>query len=110
MIRGLVGDGAASEVETFIRTLELPTFEEIINDPKRTLIPKNPSSKYALSSMIARFAKRENFKQVLIYCSRDEFGREFATRTALDATERDSSLCDTKAWIDWANKNNDLHL
>ena len=46
----------------------------------------------------------------MTYISRSEFGRDFETVTALDATKRDATLCDTKAWIEWANKNNDLHM
>ena len=58
----------------------------------------------------ARYAKRENFAKIVQYVQRGEFGRDFETVTALDATKRDSTLCDTKAWVEWANKNKDLHL
>jgi hypothetical protein len=110
LVRGLVGDGPAGEFEVYMKGLNLPSIEDIVKDPKRCMIPKEPSSKYALSSMLARFATRANFAAVVTYCSRSEFGRDFETVTALDATKRDSTLCDTKAWIEWANKNNDLHL
>ena len=60
--------------------------------------------------MLARFADRGNFSAIVTYIQRSEFGRDFETVTALDATKRDVLLCDTKAWIEWANKNNDLHL
>ena len=110
LVRGLVGEGAAGEFEVYMKGLNLPSLEDIEKDPKRTMIPKDPSSKYALSSMLARFATRQNFAAIVTYCSRSDFGRDFETVTALDATKRDSTLCDTKAWIEWANKNNDLHL
>jgi hypothetical protein len=110
LVAGLVGDGAAGEFEVYMKGLDLPAFEEILADPKRTPIPKEPSSKYALSSMLARYAKRDNFAKIVTYISRQEFGRDFETVTALDATKRDPSLCDTRAWIEWANKHSDLHL
>jgi hypothetical protein len=110
LVQGLVGEGPAGEFEVYMRGLDLPSLEDILADPKRCPIPKSPSSKYALSSMLARYAKRDNFGKIVTYISRPDFGRDFETVTALDATKRDSSLCDTKAWIEWANRNNDLHL
>jgi hypothetical protein len=110
LVRGLVGDGAAGEFEVYMKGLNLPTIEEIVANPKKCPIPREPSSKYALSSMLARYAKRDNFAAIVAYVQRSEFGRDFETVTALDATKRDSSLCDTKAWIEWANKNSDIHL
>lgn len=110
LVRGLVGEGPAGEFEVYMKGLNLPSIEEIVANPKKCPIPKEPSSKYALSSMLARFATRPNFAAIVAYCSRPEFGRDFETVTALDATKRDSTLCDTKAWLEWANKNNDLHL
>jgi hypothetical protein len=110
LVMGLVGEGPSAEFETYMRGLDLPSLDDIINDPKRCPIPKQPSSKYALSSMLARFADRTNFGKIVTYISRSEFGRDFETVTALDATKRDATLCDTKAWIEWANKNNDLHM
>jgi len=110
LIQGLVGEGPAGEFEVYMRGLDLPSLDDILADPKRTPIPKQPSSKYALSSMLARYAKRDNFAKIVTYISRPDFGRDFETVTVLDATKRDSSLCDTKAWIEWANRNSDLHL
>jgi hypothetical protein len=110
LVAGLVGEGAAGEFEVYMKGLNLPSLDEIIANPKKCPIPKEPSSKYALSSMLARFATRQNFAAIVSYCQRSEFGRDFETVTALDATKRDSTLCDTKAWLEWANKNNDLHL
>ena len=110
LIAGLVGEAVAGEFEVYMRGLNLPSLDDILAAPAKCPIPKEPSSKYALSSMLARYAKRDNFMKIVTYISRKEFGRDFETVTALDATKRDPTLCDTKAWIEWANKNNDLHL
>jgi hypothetical protein len=110
LVASLIGEGPAGEFEVYMKGLNLPSLDDILADPKRCPIPKEPSSKYALSSMLARYAKRENFSKIVQYVSRSDFGRDFETVTALDATKRDSTLCDTKAWVEWANKNNDLHL
>lgn len=110
LMAGLVGEGPAGEFENYMKTLNLPSMDDVVANPKKCPIPKEPSSKYALSSMLARFADRSNFQAIVTYIQRSEFGRDFETVTALDATKRDVSLCDTKAWLEWANKNSDLHL
>ena len=105
LMAGLVGEGPAGEFENYMKTLNLPCMDDIVANPKKCPIPKEPSSKYALSSMLARFADRGNFQAIVTYIQRSEFGRDFETVTALDATKRDVTLCDTKAWLEWANKN-----
>lgn len=111
LVSGLVGDKAAGEFESFMRTVtEVPDLEDIIKDPKRCPIPKQPGAKYATSAMLARYADRKNLKQVAEYISREEFGREFEICTMLDATKRDAMLCETTAFINFANRNQDLNL
>lgn len=110
LMRGIIGEGPAGEFKAFMEVLDLPDIEDILADPKNTPIPEKPASKYALSSMLARYAERKNFEKILTYVGRREFGRDFETVTALDATGRDPSLCDTKAWLNWANRNQDTHL
>lgn len=107
---GLVGVGVAGEFNTYMQGLDLPSFDEVVKDPKNAHIPREPSSKYAMASMLARYASRENFRQVVTYCQRRDFGREFETVVALDATHRDATLCDTKVWVEWAQKNQDIHV
>jgi len=105
-----VGEGAAGELEGYLRTLDLPTLEEVLRDPKRCHIPNAPSSKYALASMLARYATEKNFEHIIRYVNRSEFGRDFEICCVLDATKRAPYLTDTKAFIDFANRNQDLQL
>jgi hypothetical protein len=110
LVTGIVGEGAASEVETFFKGLELPDFEDVVKDPHKTMIPDEPASRYALSSLLARKVTVETFPQVFKYIMRDDFGADFGTVVVLDAAKRDSSLCDTKTFVDWARKNKSLRL
>lgn len=110
LMRGLVGEGVAGEFETYMKTMDLPDFEDIIKDPKKCRIPAEPSSKYALSSMLARYLKRDNIDKVLTYVSREQFGRDFSICTILDGTRRDPGLCDTSSFVEFCNANSDLHL
>jgi hypothetical protein len=110
LVSANVGEGAAIEVETYFKVLDLPDFEDIIRDPAHTQIPEEPASRYALSSMLARNVNRDNFPQVFKYIMRDNFGADFGTVVVLDATKRDASLCDTKTFVEWAKKNKSLRL
>jgi hypothetical protein len=60
--------------------------------------------------MLARFSDRQNFDRVVQYIKREEFGRDFEICTVLDATKRDASLCETRAFVDFAKRNSDLQL
>lgn len=110
LIAGLVGADAAGEFNAYLRALDLPSIEDVVKDPKHCRIPSEPSHRYALASMLARFAERDNLPAIGNYIKREEFGREFEILTILDATKRDPELCKTKSFVDWANRNKDLHL
>lgn len=110
LVAGLVGDGAALDFENYLKVLDMPDIDEVVKNPKHCRIPSEPGSRFALSSHLSRFMKRENMAKVLTYIARPEFGREFETVVVLDATKRDDSLCETTAYVNWANRNKDLHL
>jgi hypothetical protein len=108
LIRGLVGDGVATEWEAYMRTMDLPDFEDIMADPKKCPIPKAPGTKYALASMLSRNAKRENFEKIITYTKRDDFGRDFEIVTILDAAKRDTTLTDTRAFVDFSTRHQEV--
>jgi hypothetical protein len=110
LVENMIGAGPAAEFKAYMDALDLPSIEEVIKDPKRCHIPTKPSSKYAMSSMLSRYADHKNFAAIVTYIGRKEFGRDFEAVCMLDAVHRDNALCDTNAWIEWANKNKDVHL
>src|ERR1700722_1755831 len=110
LVAGIVGEGAATEVETFFKALDLPEIEDILRDPLKTHIPDDPGSRYALTSLLARKMDKENFPQIYKYIKRDDFGADYSTVVVLDATKRDSTLCETKTFVDWAKSNKSLRL
>ncbi len=110
LLSGIVGDGAAIEVENFFKVVDLPDLADIIKDPMHTHIPDEPASRYALSSLLARKIDKDNFAQIYKYINRDDFGADFSTVVVLDATKRDSDLCDTKTFVSWAKNNKALRL
>lgn len=110
LIAGCVGEGPALEFNNFFKTVDLPSFEDIVRAPTTCPIPNSPASKYALSSMISRYLNRDNFDKALKYMMRSEFGREFGICAVLSATKRDASLIETKAYTTWALANRDIRL
>lgn len=110
LIAANVGEGAAMEVETFFKTVNLPDLEDIISNPIRTVIPDEPASRYALCAMLSREINADNFANIYKYIYRDDFGADFATVVVLDATKRDASLCDTKTFVQWAKSNKSLRV
>lgn len=110
LVSGLVGEGAAGELEAFLNTIDLPDFEEVLAAPEKCRIPKEPGHKYAMSCMLARYIKRNNFDKVMKYIKRSEFGRDFEICTVLEATKRDVALCETAAYADFGTRNAELKL
>ncbi len=110
LIAGCVGPGAAGEFEAYMRTMDLPDLQDILADPKRCRIPAEPAHKYALSSMLARYAERGTLDKIMVYIKRTEFGRDFEICTVLDATKREPTLTETKAFTEFASRNQDLTL
>lgn len=110
LMRGTVGEGPAHEFETHIKAENLPDPDDIIANPTKTFIPPEPGMRWALSSMLARYAKRDNFGKIMQYISRSEMGRDFEICCVLDATKRDATLCETKAFVEFAKRNSDIQL
>lgn len=110
LLSGIVGEGCAMEVESFFKVVDLPDLADIIKRPMHTMIPDEPASRYALSSLLSRKIDETNFGSIYKYINRDDFGADFATVVVLDATKRDASLCDTKTFIEWAKSNKSLRL
>ncbi len=107
LISGLVGKGAGSEFEGFVRVYrDLPKLDECISSPMNALVPAEPASRYAISSGLARKATATNLANIMQYMGR--LPLEFAVMCIVDATRRDKALQSTQAFIDFANENQDV--
>lgn len=110
VVAALVGDGAAGEFEAYMRTIDLPDLDDILAQPTKCRVPKEPSSKYALTCMLSRYMERGNMDKIMTYIRRPEFGKDFEISCVWDATKRDTSLTETKAFTEFANRNADMQL
>lgn len=110
LVAGCVGEGAAGEFEAFMRSIDLPELDEVCANPKKCRMPEAPAHKYAMSAMLAQGATKANFDKIMQYIQRSDFGRDFEICTVLDASKRDATLTETKAFTEFANRNQDLTL
>lgn len=109
LVKGLVGQEVATEFESFVRTYKaLPDIDYILKNPDTAEVPAEPSALYAVSTAIARFATRRNFDAVMTYAQR--LGRDYEVVVGLDATKREPSLAQTKAYIDFTKRNKNIHI
>lgn len=109
LVTGLVGEGAAAEFEGFVRVYStLPSLDQVIAHPETTPVPSEPAARFAIAAGLGRKAKTENFAAIMTYIRR--LPREFEVMMAVDAVRRDAKLAETKAFQDWAVRNQDVTL
>lgn len=109
LVTGLVGEGAPAEFEGFVRVYnELPSLDFVIANPEKAPVPQEPAARFAISTGLARKAKRDNFAAIMTYIRR--LPREFEIMLAFDAVTRDKSISQTKAFGDWAYRNQDVTI
>lgn len=103
MVRGRVGDAAASEFLAFLalyRNMVSP--DQILLNPTGADVPANSGILYALSEALARRATPKNFDAVLTYAAR--MPSEYQQALMSSATRLTPALCNTAEFIGWASK------
>lgn len=109
LVAGIVGEGAGAEFEAFAQMYaQLPSIKAILANPQGERVPDEPATRYAVAAGIARAATAENFAAVMTYAQR--LPREFEILTCVDAVKRDPALCGTRAFVDFATRNQDVTL
>ena len=102
-IAGAVGEGAAGEFKAFLNVYrKLPNPDDVIAHPDKHAVPEETSVKYALSSALAYRATSENFGNIMQFMSK--MPKEYGVLVAHSAIRKDSSIQQTKAFINWAVK------
>ena len=103
--KGAVGESFSVEFMAFYKVFKelarLP--EQIISNPSKADIPSNPAVIYALMGALTYRASEVNFDNIATYI--DRFSKEFATAFMCDVTTQKPQLLETKAYINWAVKN-----
>ena len=100
-----VGPGAAGEFWPFWReTIDVPSFEDIVSDPLKTPLPKNPAPNYAVAVMIAQRMDAKNSAKAWQYVGR--LSEEYAFLTLyLGMSRQDHRTVMNNGTINvWINK------
>jgi hypothetical protein len=109
LITGIVGEGAAAELEGFIRVYKnLPSLDMVLANPNSAPVPEEPAARFAIASGLARKVTDKSFANGMAYIAR--LPREFEIMFAVDAVRRDPGLSHTQAFTDWACRNQDVTL
>lgn len=104
LIRGTVGDGAATEYLAYAKVArQLPHPDTILMDPKGAPVPKDPAALYALSGALAARASEQNIERLCEYLNR--IPADFQVLTMKDSVRRTRGIATTRSFNEWASKN-----
>ncbi len=108
-VKGLVGEGGASEFETYITAgFRAPKLADILADPKGHPVPgfNEPALQCAVAQMLAMGATRQNLEPITLYAER--MPKDLNVMVMVDATQRDRTLQKTAAFTAWVSRNQDV--
>ena len=109
LIAGVIGEGAAHEFIAFTQVFnQLPTIQDILNNPIGCKIPTDISSVYGVCGLLANHASDTNIGALLTYTNR--LPAEFTFLTMKDMIRRQPSLIRHEEMGDFISKNRDDFL
>jgi hypothetical protein len=107
MASGITGEAHATEFLGFLRIYKnLPDPDVILMKPKEAKVPEDPATLFAVCGAIANKASEQNIGRVVEYANR--LPVEFSVLLIRDCVNRDESLVQTRAFIEWSSKNSDV--
>lgn len=107
LFAALIGDADAAEMDGYVALMNtFGSIDQIIDDPENAPVPTEPSLRYAISIALSRIAIRKNWDAIMTYINR--LPAENQMLVVMDATERDASLKNTKAYGRYAVANKHL--
>lgn len=109
-IKGTVGEGPGSEYWGFRKLIkDLPTMDEIRKDPKKTKVPEEPATLYALTTTMAMNTKQiSHFDTFMDYVTR--FQKEFQAVYVRDCLRKDKTIATSSTFTKWALANKEVIL
>jgi hypothetical protein len=106
-IQGFIGAGATAGLRAVLTlTLTLPSYEDVIANPERVVIPEKPNEAYASLMMIALRAKEEHSGPVVKFIAR--FQPNFAVVGFSALLSRNPAFMREAALGEWVRANSTL--
>ncbi len=107
VLKGTVGEAAATEYTSFIRVIrDLPTIDEIRVNPDGTPVPESPATLYALTTMLSMATTESGYSRLMQFVSR--MPREFQVVYIRDCLQRVNKIKFDPAYSTWALANQDV--
>lgn len=104
---GAAGPAFSAEYLAFLKMAkELPTLDEIITDPDKAKVSKEPSVNYAIIGGLARRMDDKTIAPIVRYL--DRLKPEFNVACMVDARTRNPQVAKNKAYIAWATKHHQV--
>lgn len=108
LVSGVVGLGAAAELEGFIRVYQhLPSLDRVLASPNSADVPTDPAARFAITAGLSRKVDARSFENGMSYIRRIP-AREFEIMFAVDVVRINPGLSHTQTFIDWSVRNNDV--
>lgn len=105
LISGCIGEGYAAKLLGFAKIWkELPSPEEIVEDPKTAKVPDKADVQFATVSMLAFRVVEDTFSKMMEYVKRLP-DREYQTLFVKSALEKQPQLADTDAFNNFLSEN-----
>lgn len=109
LIAGVIGEGAAHEFIAFTQVFnQLPSIQDILNNPTGCKVPSDISSIYGVCGLLANHASDTNIGTLLKYTNR--LPAEFTMLTLKDTIKRKPSLIQHEDMSDFITKHRDDFL
>jgi hypothetical protein len=103
----LVGEGAAAEFLSHEEVADqVPDPEQVIKEPKKAMVPENPSAQYAIAYSLAYWMKPDNMKNIMAYL--DRLPAEYAVTSVTEARKITPEIEDAPEFVEWAVDNLDV--
>jgi hypothetical protein len=107
MAAGMIGEGTTAEFVAFLKIeQELPTYAEIVKDPKHAKLPDRPDASYAAMQLVAHHVDPNTVQEAFQYLSR--LGKEFQTAGLKAVIRRVPQITRTPEFAKWASANKEL--
>jgi len=109
VLSGAVGEGCAVELLGFLKVYKsLPNIAAILLDPESGIVPTEPAAVYAIVAALVEKATEDNANRILKYSNRLPI--DFNVLLVRDMIRKEPGIQNTKGFIDWATKHQDVLL
>jgi len=107
LIKGTVGEGAATELLGFLKIFRsLPNPDAVLMNPDQADVPTDPATLYAICGALAPKASEQSMDRLVKYANR--LPAEFSVLLVRDSIRNDKQVVNTRAYIEWASAHSDV--